>query len=116
MTSPTDPARVNDGAAVPAAVMQDALTAAPLRYDDGASQVFTADGTTTYLEPAGATRGEWEVLGDGRFTSFWPPRFRAGYDVAWVVEAGRVVGLTFRDGAGRTFSGRYQAQAAQEPT
>jgi len=42
-----------NGELVAAADMPSALTAATLVFGDGATQVFTADGNTTYVERAG---------------------------------------------------------------
>lgn len=53
------------------------------------------------------TRGEWSVL-DGRFCSFWPPSYRACYDLRWIVENGEVTGLRFDD-RGNRFDGRYES-------
>ncbi|WP_344210609.1 hypothetical protein [Kribbella sancticallisti] len=98
-----------DGAAVAAADIPKAVTAGRLVYVDGASQVFTTDGLTTYSEPRGDSAGEWYVDDDGRFCSFWPPSYRACYVLRWMVENTRIVGLEFtgvRDGV--TFEGRYE--------
>jgi hypothetical protein len=86
-----------------------AATAGPFRYDDGASQVFEPTGSTTYTEQGRDSLGEWYVDDNGRFCSFWPPSYRACYDLRWVVENGAVVGLTFIDRQrGSRFDGRYQ--------
>jgi hypothetical protein len=85
-----------------------AVTAADLVYEDGSTQQFRADGTTTYVEGGRPTTGEWYVDRDGRFCSFWPPSYRACYDLNWVVEAGEFVGVEFRDiHGGAVFVGRY---------
>jgi hypothetical protein len=100
---------VNDGDPVAATNMEDALTAGTLVFGDGATQVFTTDGRTTYTERGRPSQGEWRVVGDGQFESFWPPAYRATYELAWVVKDGAITGLTFIDG-GRDdrFEGHYQ--------
>lgn len=104
-----DDLTVNDGDPVPAGAMADALTAAPLVFGDGATQVFATDGTTTYVESGRQTSGEWWVLEDGKFSSFWPPSYRAVYSISWIADHGAPIGLTFvqQHGGGR-FDGRYQ--------
>jgi hypothetical protein len=100
---------VHDGEPVSAAHMEDALTAATLVFSDGATQVFTSDGRTTYTERGRPSQGEWRVAGDGRFESFWPPAYRATYELTWVVKNGAVTGLTFIDGSrDDRFEGSYQ--------
>jgi hypothetical protein len=84
-----------NGDLVPAKDMAHALTAAALIFEDGARQTFTTDGKTTYVEHDVSTRGEWSVLGDGEFSSFWPPDYRASYILRWIVEDGMVTGLSF---------------------
>jgi hypothetical protein len=72
-------------------------------YED-ATQVFEADGGTTYVENGRPTRGEWYVDDDGHFGSFWPPSYRASYDLRWIVEEGIIVGLRFTElGRGSRF-------------
>jgi hypothetical protein len=89
--------------------IQRALTAGELVFADGATQVFEADGGTTYVENGRPTRGEWYVDDDGHFASFWPPSYRALYDLRWMVEDGTIVGLRFTElGPGSTFDGRYR--------
>lgn len=67
-----------------------------------------ADGVTTYVERGQPTRGEWYVDSHGRFASFWPPGYRASYDLRWLVEDGSIVGLRFTHTEdGSEFSGRY---------
>jgi len=89
--------------------IQCALTAGELVFADGATQVFEADGGTTYVENGRPTRGEWYVDDDGHFGSFWPPSYRAHYDLRWMVEDGTIVGLRFTElGRGSTFDGRYR--------
>lgn len=90
--------------------MTTALTAGRLVFGDGATQVFTADGKTVYTEGGRASDGEWTVLGeDGKFSSFWPPDYRATYLVRWVVGGdGTVAGVTFTEvEGGSRFEGRY---------
>jgi hypothetical protein len=100
---------VDDGDPVAATHMADALTAGTLVFDDGATQVFTTDGGTIYVERGRQSRGEWRVVDDGRFESFWPPTYRATYDLTWVVEDGLIVGLAFDErGRGDRFEGRYR--------
>lgn len=85
-----------------------AVTAAELVYEDGSTQEFRSDGTTTYVEGGRPTAGEWYVDEDGRFCSFWPPSYRACYELSWVVEAGEFVGVAFREvGRGAVSVGRY---------
>ena len=66
-------------------------------FSDGATQVFEADGGTTYVESGRPDRGEWYVADDGRFGSFWPPNYRASYDLRWTVQDGAIVGLRFTE-------------------
>jgi len=100
---------VVDGEAVTTGLIPRALTAAELSFGDGATQVFRADGSTTYVEGGRDTFGEWSVEADGRFCSFWPPSYRACYDLSWIVEGGRIVGLRFvEQGRGSRFDGRYR--------
>ena len=108
MTRPDGPAATN-GELVGAADMADALTAATLVFDDRATQTFTPDGRTTYVEQGRPTTGEWSVLADGTFSSFWPPDYRGTYTLRWIVEDNSPVGLSFTDsGTGRRFDGRYR--------
>ena len=80
-----------------------------LVFPDGATQVFEADGGTTYVESGRPTRGEWYVADDGRFGSFWPPNYRASYDLRWTVQDGAIVGLRFTElDRGSRFDGRYR--------
>ncbi len=86
-----------------------ALTAGNFVYDDGATQVFDADGATTYVEHGRETRGQWYVDDEGRFCSFWPPSYQACYDLRWLLEGGNIVGLGFTEvQAGSRFDGRYR--------
>jgi hypothetical protein len=112
MTGPDDVPAATNGELVKAAEMPDALTAATLVFDDGATQKFTADGRTTYVEQGRQTPGEWSVSGDGTFSSFWPPDYRATYALRWIVEDNSPVGLSFTDvRSGRRFDGRYRTGA-----
>jgi len=75
----------------------------------GATQVFEADGGATYVENGRSTRAEWNIDDDGHFGSFWPPSYRASYDLRWMAEDGAIVGLRFTDlGRGSRFEGRYR--------
>jgi hypothetical protein len=101
--------RTVDGEAVAAEHIPAAVTAGSLRYDDGATQIFDAAGTTTYVDHGQETTGEWCVDDNGRFCSFWPPTYRACYDLHWIVEKEQIVGLEFTDrGKGSSFIGRYR--------
>ena len=104
-----DDVDVSDDDPVAPALIQRALTAGQLVFADGATQVFDVDGATTYVEHGRPTRGQWYVDDDGRFGSFWPPSYRARYDLRWMVEDGGVVGLRFTElGRGSRFDGRYR--------
>jgi hypothetical protein len=99
---------IKDRDPVQAAEIAEAVTAGGFLYDDGATQTFEKGGATTYIEHGSTTRGEWYVDEEGRFCSFWPPSYRACYDLRWIVEDGEVVGLEFIEvGRGSTFTGRY---------
>jgi hypothetical protein len=99
----------DDGAPVAARDIPKAVTAGRLVYADGATQVFTMDGQTTYTERGGDSAGEWYVDDQGRFCSFWPPTYRACYALRWMVEDTQIVGLRFTGvGDGVTFEGRYE--------
>jgi hypothetical protein len=109
MASRFDDLNVANGDLVLAKDMPGALTAAALRFGDGATQVFTADGKTTYTEHGQTTAGEWSVMDDGEFSSFWPPSYRATYALRWIVEAGSVTGLSFiHEETAERFDGRYE--------
>jgi hypothetical protein len=109
MSSRFDDLKVANGELVLANQMADALTAASLRFEDGATQVFTADGKTTYVEQGRSSHGEWSVIDDGEFSSFWPPSYRATYALRWIVEAGAAMGLSFiHEETGDRFDGRYE--------
>jgi hypothetical protein len=99
---------VRDGDPVAARDLPAAVTAGALRYADGSRQSFHASGLTTYLEGAHPTKGQWSVDDDGRFISFWPPSYRATYEVTWLVTDGRVTGLRFVDlRTGDHFDGHF---------
>ena len=109
MTQPSDHPPRADGDLVSAADVTAALTAATLQFGDGSTQTFTADGRTTYVEQGRATVGQWSVLGDGQFSSFWPPDYRATYTLRWIVDGSATVGVSFtEDARGQRFDGRYQ--------
>jgi hypothetical protein len=104
-----DDLKVTDGGLVLARDIPRALTEATLDFGSGATQSFAADGTTTYTERGRPTQGEWSVAGDGKFSSFWPPAFRATYALRWIVEGEAITGLSFvPDGSGDRFDGRYR--------
>ena len=104
-----DGLHAEDGDPVPAAQVPVALTAGDLVYDDGAEQTFTPSGTTTYIEGGRVTQGTWYLDEAGRFCSFWPPSYRACYDLYWLVEDGAIVGLRFIElGRGQSFVCRYR--------
>ena len=103
-----DELNVADGDLVQAKDMRDALTVATLQFKDGATQVFTVDGRTTYVEQGRSSQGEWSIIGDGEFSSFWPPSYRATYALRWTVEDGAVTGLSFtQEETAERFEGRY---------
>lgn len=101
---------VVDGEPVAASLVRRAVTAGELLYDDGATQAFDVSGDTRYVEADGRpTHGRWYVDDDGRFCSFWPPAYRACYELRWIVEGDEIVGLSFTDsGPGTRFDGRYR--------
>lgn len=100
---------VSDGGRITAAEVAEAMTRSPFTYADGATQVFTADGRTTFSENGRQSPGEWGVDDQGRFWSFWPPSYRATYDVTWITGAdGDAVGIRFTEvDRGETFEGRF---------
>lgn len=108
MTFSLDELNVANGDHVAAEHIRAALSPARLVYGDGAVQDFHHNGQTTYLENGRPTQGEWYVDDDGRFCSFWPPSYRACYDLYWMVEDGRVVGIQFAELLGGSmFEGRF---------
>ena len=88
---------VADGDPVRTEHIASALTAGSFSYDDGATQTFEPGGGTTYVEHRQRSHGEWSVDSEGRFCSFWPPNYRACYDLHWIVQNGSVVGLRFTE-------------------
>jgi hypothetical protein len=109
MANRFDHLAVADGAPVLAKDMREALTAAPLVFSDGARQRFTPDGKTTYVEHGRPSEGEWAVVTDGEFSSFWPPDYAARYALRWIVENGKVTGLSFIElERGDRFVGVYE--------
>ena len=104
---------VVDGDPIAASLIPRAATAGELLFEDGATQTFEVGGDTSYVEADGRpTEGEWYVDGDGRFCSFWPPTYRACYDLRWIVEGDEIVGLSFTElSRGTRFDGRYKALA-----
>jgi hypothetical protein len=60
-----------------------------------------------YVENGRPTLGEWYVDAEGQFCSFWPPDYRACYELRWLVEDERITGLRFRRGS-YSAVGRYQ--------
>ena len=113
MTFSLDELNVANGDRVSAEHIRAALSSARLDYGDGAVQDFHQNGETTYLENGRPTQGEWYVDDNGRFCSFWPPSYRACYDLYWVVDDGRVVGVQFAEHPrGSTFEGRFDPAVA----
>ena len=111
----TPSATPRNGELVAAADMPSALTAGTLVFNDGATQVFSADGVTTYVEQGRRTVGEWSVVGDGKFSSFWPPDYRATYTVTWIAEGSSPTGLSFTEDRGKQrFDGRYRPESGGE--
>jgi hypothetical protein len=106
---------VVDGEPVLASLIPRAVTAGQLLFADGATQTFDANGRTSYIEADGRpTQGKWYVDEAGRFCSFWPPTYRACYDLHWIVEGDEIVGLSFTE-PGRRFDGRYATPARDAP-
>jgi hypothetical protein len=100
---------VADAAPVRTEHIATAVTAGSFTYADGATQTFEPGGRTTYIEHEQRSHGEWYVDTEGRFCSFWPPSYRACYDLHWIVENGTVVGLRFTElDRGSVFVGRYR--------
>jgi hypothetical protein len=110
MPSRFDHVKMADGDLVRAEDMPEALTAATLVFADGARQTFAADGTTTYREQGRSTQGNWSVIRDGEFSSFWPPDYHATYTLRWIVEAGTAAGLSFTQAGGDRFDGHYEGR------
>ena len=98
---------VQDGDRVDPAHIDWALTTSVVTYTDGSTQTFTPEGRTTYTEHGHVTDGEWGVV-RGQFWSFWPPSYRATYELHWIVEGQDVVGIRFTDTErGSGFDGRF---------
>jgi len=109
MSSWFDDLNVANGDLVLAKDMPEALTAGTLHFRDGGTQVFTADGKTTYVEQGRSSHGEWSVIDDGEFSSFWPPSYRGTYALRWIVVEGAVTGLSFiHEETSDRFDGRYE--------
>ena len=107
MTSSLDEIGAEDNAVVEPELIPVALTAHSFVFEDGATQVFNSDGTTTYTEHSRPSEGTWYVQGE-LFCSFWPPSYTGCYLVTWLVEAGRISGLRFADQENSShFVGRY---------
>ncbi|MGH3760237.1 hypothetical protein [Actinophytocola sp.] len=101
--------QAEDGEPVGTEHIAKALTAGEFVYDDGATQRFEPGGATTYVEHGRPTTGTWYLDDDGRFCSFWPPTYRACYDLRWIVADGTIVGLRFIEvDRGSRFDGRYR--------
>jgi hypothetical protein len=52
-------AAVSDGSRLAMADVVEAMTRTPSIYTDGATQVFTPDGQTTYVENGSQSQGAW---------------------------------------------------------
>ena len=108
MNNPFAELHVADGDPVESGTIPAAVTAGGFLYPDGSTQTFDQDGSTTYVENGRPTVGEWYV-DEGRFCSYWPPSYRACYDLFWIVENDAVVGLRFAEvNDGSHFDGRYR--------
>lgn len=105
----TNASAVRNGDRINPQDIPNALTRAPFKYADGATQVFMFDGRTVYTEQGTSSHGEWKVDDEGRFQSFWPPSEYTTYDVSWLLGSdGEPVGIRFADpNRGATFDGRY---------
>lgn len=109
MVPPQGEMNIADGDPVAAEDIPGAVTARPLVYDNGTSQTFESGGRTVYIEGGRPTEGEWYVDENGRFCSFWPPSYRACYQLNWIVTDGAVVGLRFTElDRGSRFTGRFR--------
>lgn len=105
--SRTERPAVSHGDRINAADIAETVTRAPFTDTDGATQVFTHDGRTTYVEKGSqSSGGEWRAGDQGRFWPFWPPTYRATYDASWITGAdGDVVsGESRRDVRGTAHS------------
>lgn len=121
-----EPSGNGNGRCIAADDVVEAVTRAPLRYQDGSTQVFTPDGNTTFVEHGRSTSGEWGVDHEGSFWSFWPPDYRASYDVYWIMDAegedAEGAGTASRTASGVRFverhggavsDGRYQSRVTR---
>lgn len=90
-----------------------AVTRGLLHYEDGSTQTFDAAGSTTYVERGRPTQGEWYVDSEGQFCSYWPPSYRACYELRWIVADHHVTGLSFRNGHDVS-NGRYEVPMIDE--
>jgi hypothetical protein len=109
MNDHPNPSALRDGDPVTPDRIPAALTAGQFVYEDGATQTFESTGTTVYVEQGRPTHGEWYVGDNGHFCSFWPPTYRACYELSWVIEDNRAVGLRFTGVEDQsTFVGRYR--------
>jgi hypothetical protein len=107
MTVKLDEIDATSGDPVPPELIPSALTAGTFRFENGATQVFDADGSTTYTEQGQPSQGTWYIEGPN-FCSFWPPSFTGCYQITWVVESDQITGLRFADQASAAqFVGRY---------
>jgi hypothetical protein len=108
---------VKSGDRIDAGDIEEALTRAPFTYTDGATQVFARDGRTIYTENGHPMSGKWGVDDQGQFWSFWPPAYRATYDVFWITDAdGDPVGIRFTElNRGATSEGRYTSKPTSSP-
>jgi hypothetical protein len=104
--SRTERPAVSHGDRINAADIAETVTRAPFADTDGATQVFTHDGRTTYVEKGSQSSGGWGAGDQGRFWPFWPPTYRATYDASWITGAdGDVVsGESRRDVRGTAHS------------
>jgi hypothetical protein len=101
--------RLDSGGPIGAQDIERAITAGELVYEDGSTQLFLPNGRTTYAERGRPTEGEWYLDDHGKFWSFWPPSYRASYDLEWAVDGGEFVGVLFRDAnTGSVSTGRYK--------
>lgn len=102
---------VSGGDVVSTADILSAVTAAPLRYTNGATQTFREDGATEYIEFGVPASGTWKVDSNGRFSSFWPPAYTASYDLRWIVKNDLISGLVFIDAVtGLRSEGMFERQ------
>ncbi len=115
MASPLEGIQADDGDIVDPELIPVALTAGPFVFEDGATQTFDPDGTTTYTEHGRPSAGTWYIEGTS-FCSHWPPSYTGCYQVTWLVHLGRITGLRFTE-LGRSssqFVGRYQPADPQQ--